>query len=63
MLLGPTVGADTQDWRRSKSSNVPGLMDVTQVVVPHLVEQCPGDVVNISSIAGRVASKGAGVTH
>jgi NADP-dependent 3-hydroxy acid dehydrogenase YdfG len=61
MLLGPIVGADTEDWRRSLSTNVLGLMYMTHAVVPHLLEQGAGDVVNISSVAGRVARKGAGV--
>ena len=61
MLLGPIVGADTEDWRRSMSTNVLGLMYMTHAVVPHLLEQDSGDVVNISSVAGRVARKGAGV--
>lgn len=61
MLLGPIVGADTEDWRRSMSTNVLGLMYMTHATVPHLVEQGSGDIVNISSVAGRVARKGAGV--
>ena len=61
MLLGRIVGADTEDWRRSMSTNVLGLMYMTHAVVPHLLEQGSGDVVNISSVAGRVARKGAGV--
>ena len=60
MLLGPIVGADTEDWRRSMSTNVLGLMYMTHAVVPHLLERGSGDVVNISSVAGRVARRGAG---
>ena len=61
MLLGPIVGADTEDWRRMISTNVLGLMYLTHAVVPSMVERGSGDIVNISSVAGRVARAGAGV--
>lgn len=60
MLLGPIVGANTEAWRRSMSSNVLGLMYMTHAVVPHLLTQGSGDIVNISSVADRVGRKGAG---
>lgn len=60
MLLGPIVGGDTEDWRRMMSTNVLGLMYVTHAAVPHLVEQGSGDVINISSVAGRTAKPGSG---
>ncbi|HZZ47022.1 MAG TPA: SDR family NAD(P)-dependent oxidoreductase [Pseudonocardia sp.] len=61
MLLGPIVGADTEDWRRMISTNVLGLMYLTHAVVPSMVERGRGDIVNISSVAGRTARAGAGV--
>jgi len=61
MLLGPIVDGDTEDWRRMMSTNVLGLMYVTHAAVPHLVEQGSGDVINISSVAGRTAKPGSGV--
>lgn len=61
MLLGPIVDGDTEDWRRMMSTNVLGLMYVTRSAVPHLVAQGSGDVVNISSVAGRTAKSGSGV--
>ncbi len=61
MLLGTIVGADTEDWRRMLSTNVLGLMYMTQAAIEGMVEQGSGDVVNISSVAGRTARKGAGV--
>jgi len=59
MLLGPIEGADTSDWRRMMELNVLGLMYVTHAALPHLVAS-KGDVVNVSSVAGRVARRGAG---
>lgn len=60
MLLGPIVGADTEDWRRMLETNVLGLMHLTHAALPHMVEQGSGDVVQVSSVAGRVARLGSG---
>jgi NADP-dependent 3-hydroxy acid dehydrogenase YdfG len=61
MLLGTIVGADPEDWRRMISTNVLGLMYMTHAAIEGMVEQGSGDVVNISSVAGRTARLGAGV--
>ena len=66
MLLGPIVGADTSEWTRMVELNVLGLMYVTAAALPHLLqaaEQEPrrvSDLVNVSSVAGRVARLGSG---
>ena len=67
MLLGPVVGADAEDWDRMIAINVGGLLSTTRAALPHLLqaaEEGPrrvADIVNISSIAGRVAWHGYGV--
>ena len=61
MLLGTIVGADPEDWRRMLSTNVLGVMYMTHAAIEGMVEQGSGDIVNVSSVAGRVARKGAGV--
>ncbi|MDQ3537913.1 MAG: SDR family NAD(P)-dependent oxidoreductase [Actinomycetota bacterium] len=61
MLLGPILNADTSDWRRMIETNVLGLMYVTNAALPHLVEQGSGDIVQVSSVAGRLARDGSGV--
>ncbi|HEV7188420.1 MAG TPA: SDR family NAD(P)-dependent oxidoreductase [Blastococcus sp.] len=61
MLLGTIVGADTEDWRRMLHTNVLGVMYMTHAAIEGMVEQGSGDVVNISSVAGRVARMGSGV--
>lgn len=66
MLLGPIVGADTTEWRRMVELNVLGLMYTTAAALPHLLaaaEQAPrkvADLLNVSSVAGRVARSGSG---
>jgi NADP-dependent 3-hydroxy acid dehydrogenase YdfG len=61
MLLGTIVGADPEDWRRMLDTNVLGLMYMTHAAIDGMLEQGSGDVVNISSTAGRTARAGAGV--
>ncbi len=67
MLLGPLVGADAGEWDRMIAINVNGLLYTTRAALPHLLhaaEEDPrrvADIVNISSIAGRVAWNGYGV--
>ncbi len=60
MMLGVIDGADTTDWTRMIETNVLGLMFMTHAALPHLLE-CNGQVIQVSSTAGRVAAKGAGV--
>lgn len=60
-LLGPILGADTEDWRRMVSVNLLGLMYGTHAALPIMVEQGGGDIVNVSSVAGRIARAGFGV--
>ncbi len=61
MLLGPILGADTEDWRRMIGTNVLGLMYATHAALPLMKAQGSGHVVNVSSVAGRTARAGAGV--
>jgi len=67
MLLGPIAGADPQERDRMIAINVQGLLYTTRAALPHLLQaaqQSPrqvADIVNISSIAGRVAWNGYGV--
>ncbi|MEO6893296.1 MAG: SDR family NAD(P)-dependent oxidoreductase, partial [Ktedonobacteraceae bacterium] len=61
MLLGPIAGADTEDWRRMISTNLLGLLYATHAVLPAMKAQRSGHIVNISSVAGRIARAGSGV--
>ncbi len=61
MLLGPTPGADLNDWQRMVDINLMGLLHTTHAAVPHLVKAAAdgprqvADIVNISSLNGRNA--------
>jgi len=61
MLLGPIVGAETEDWQRMISTNLLGLLYATHAVLPLMKVQGNGHIVNISSVAGRIARAGSGV--
>jgi NADP-dependent 3-hydroxy acid dehydrogenase YdfG len=61
MLLGPIQGADTEEWRTMIDVNLLGLLYCTYHALPIMRDGGGGDVVNVSSVAGRIASLGAGV--
>ncbi len=67
MLLGAIVDADTSEWARMIDLNVTALLQTTHAALPHLLAAAESeprrvaDVVNVSSVAGRVARSGSGV--
>jgi clavulanate-9-aldehyde reductase len=61
MLLGPIGGAPTEEWRRMIHANVFGVLYCTHAALPLMRAQGSGHVVNVSSVAGRVARAGSGV--
>jgi NADP-dependent 3-hydroxy acid dehydrogenase YdfG len=67
MLLGPIEDAPTEEWERMIDLNLKGLINTTHAALPHLLaaaensERGCADVVNISSVAGRIARAGSGV--
>lgn len=67
MLLGPIVDAPIEEWERMVHLNVLGLLYTAHAALPHLLKAAQdgprrvADLVNISSVAGRVAREGSGV--
>ncbi|HEY1357487.1 MAG TPA: SDR family NAD(P)-dependent oxidoreductase [Thermoleophilaceae bacterium] len=61
MLLGAVEGADTAEWRRMVEVNLLGLLWCTHAALPLMRAGGGGDIVNISSTAGRNAAAGAAV--
>ena len=61
MLLGPAAGAPLSEWEQMIELNLLGLLYCAHAAIPHLVRAAEGaprqvaDMVNISSVAGRVA--------
>jgi NADP-dependent 3-hydroxy acid dehydrogenase YdfG len=58
MLLSPLAEARGEDLRQMVEINLIALMELTRVALPHL-KASKGHIVNISSVAGRVANPGA----
>ena len=61
MLLGPVADADTDEWRRMIAVNLLGLLYCTHAALPMIEASGGGDIVNVSSVAGRRADAGAAV--
>ena len=61
MLLGPVADADTEEWRRIISVNLLGLLYCTHAALPLIEQSGGGDIVNVSSVAGRRADAGGAV--
>lgn len=61
MLTGGIGGANTEDWRRMINLNLLGLMYATHAALECMHAQGSGDIVNISSIAGRISGANFGV--
>ena len=51
--LGTLQDGDIDDWERMIDTNVKGLLYISRAVLPLLVEQNIGHVINIGSIAGK----------
>jgi NADP-dependent 3-hydroxy acid dehydrogenase YdfG len=61
MLLGPVEGADLTTWRRMLDVNLWALLVCTHTALPLITASGGGDIVNISSVAGRRAVAGGAV--
>jgi NADP-dependent 3-hydroxy acid dehydrogenase YdfG len=66
MLLGPILDAPVEEWEQMVQVNLLGLMYCAKAALPHLLdasEQGPrrvADLVNVSSVAGRLVRLGSG---
>jgi NADP-dependent 3-hydroxy acid dehydrogenase YdfG len=65
MLLGRAVDAPLEEWEQMLAVNVQGLLYCAHAALPHLLSAAQdgprrvADLVNISSVAGRVARAGS----
>ena len=50
--MHPAQGADLADWETMVDTNIKGLMYMTRVVLPGMVELGQGHIVNLGSVAG-----------
>ncbi|HEV7845584.1 MAG TPA: SDR family NAD(P)-dependent oxidoreductase [Thermoleophilaceae bacterium] len=61
MLLGPVADANVDEWRQMIDVNLLGLLYCTHAALPLIARSGGGDVVNVSSVAGKRADAGAAV--
>jgi NADP-dependent 3-hydroxy acid dehydrogenase YdfG len=67
MLLGPIENAPLEEWERMLAVNVAGVLYCAHAALPHLLRAAEdssrrvADMVNISSVAGRVPRRGSGI--
>ena len=64
MLLGPVMGADTNEWRQMIDVNCLGLLYCTHAALPVMANQSHppgGHIVNVASVAGRRSMLGSAV--
>ncbi|USI67596.1 SDR family oxidoreductase [Lactococcus petauri] len=53
MLLGNVLTQDPAEWSRMMDTNVLGVLNGMQIVLPQMVERQGGTIINVSSLAGK----------
>lgn len=59
--LEPEYEGDFDDWDQMIDTNIKGLLNMTRLIVPGMVERDKGHVINIGSVAGDAAYAGGNV--
>ena len=59
--LEPEYEGDLNDWDAMIDTNIKGLLTMTRLVVPGMVERNSGHIINIGSVAGDAAYAGGNV--
>src|SRR5258708_8510793 len=60
-LFGPAHEKSEEEWDRIMNTNLKSLFLVSRAVVPSMIRQGEGDIINISSLAGRNTFAGGGL--
>jgi NADP-dependent 3-hydroxy acid dehydrogenase YdfG len=53
--LDPIYEGDVEDWEQMIDTNLKGLLYITRLITPGMVERGKGHIINIGSIAGKEA--------
>ncbi len=59
--VGKIFDADLQDWEEMIDTNIKGLLYVSRIIIPKMIERDSGHIVNIGSIAGYEPYSGGSV--
>jgi 3-oxoacyl-[acyl-carrier protein] reductase len=60
-LFGPAHEKTEAEWDRVLDTNLKSVFLVSRAVVPSMIQRGAGDIINISSLAGRNAFAGGGI--
>jgi 3-oxoacyl-[acyl-carrier protein] reductase len=60
-LFGPAHEKSEADWDRVLNTNLKSAFLVSRAVAPSMIQRGAGDIINISSLAGRNAFAGGGI--
>ena len=60
-LFGPAHEKSEADWDRVHNSNLKSVFLVSRAVVPSMIDRRSGDIINISSLAGKNTFAGGGI--
>ena len=59
--LEPEYEGDMDDWETMIDTNIKGLLTMTRLIVPGMVERNSGHIINVGSVAGDAAYAGGNV--
>ena len=59
--LEPEYEGDFDDWETMIDTNIKGLLTMTRLIVPGMVERNSGHIINVGSVAGDAAYAGGNV--
>ncbi len=59
--LEPEYEGDLDDWETMIDTNIKGLLTMTRLIVPGMVERNSGHIINVGSVAGDAAYAGGNV--
>ena len=59
--LDPEYEGDFDEWDQMVDTNIKGLLTMTRLIVPRMIERNRGHVINIGSVAGDAAYAGGAV--
>lgn len=60
-LFGPTHEKTEADWDRVLNTNLKSVFLVSRAAIPYMIRRGHGDIINISSLAGRNTFAGGGI--
>jgi len=59
--LDPEYAVDQEDWNTMIDTNIKGVLTMTRLVVPGMIERNRGHIINVGSVAGDAAYAGGSV--